>query len=103
MQEAIEAELAAAGYAHYETSAFARPGAECRHNLNYWRFGDYLGIGAGAHAKISFADRITREARWRQPKAYLAQAAAGEPVQARHDIAAADLPGEFAMNVLRLP
>ena len=102
MQEAIESALALGGYAHYETSAFALPGQECRHNLNYWRFGDYLGIGAGAHAKLSFADRVVREARHRAPKAYLGRIAAGDAVQERCAIAPADLPGEFAMNALRL-
>ena len=61
--DAVEAMLSDAGYGHYETSAHARPGRECRHNLNYWRFGDYLGIGAGAHSKLSFPDRIVREVR----------------------------------------
>ncbi len=97
MQDAMEVQLAAAGYEHYETSAYARPGRRSRHNLNYWMFGDYLGIGAGAHSKISFKNNILRESRPRQPKAYLAQAA-GE----QHDIAIADLPGEFMMNALRL-
>jgi putative oxygen-independent coproporphyrinogen III oxidase len=102
MQEAIEAALAAAGYGHYETSAFARPGRRSRHNLNYWRFGDYLGVGAGAHSKLSFADRITREMRFRQPKAYQDRALAGGAIQEAHDVAAADLPLEFMMNALRL-
>lgn len=102
MQEAIESALDCAGYVHYETSAFAQPGRECRHNLNYWRFGDYLGIGAGAHAKLSFADRVVREARYRSPKAYLERVAAGQAVQERRTVAPADLPGEFAMNALRL-
>ena len=72
----VEERLVGAGYVHYETSAYARPGAECRHNLNYWRFGDYLGIGAGAHSKLSFHDRIVREMRYKQPREYLARAAA---------------------------
>ena len=71
IEDAVHAALAAAGYRHYETSAFARPGRECRHNLNYWRFGDYLGIGAGAHSKLSFPDRIVRQVRYKQPKQYL--------------------------------
>src|SRR5690349_10725127 len=74
MQLAIEAALAEAGYEHYETSAFARPGRRCRHNVNYWEFGDYLGIGAGAHGKVSFPDRVTRHERIKQPKEYLASA-----------------------------
>ena len=72
--------LAEAGYRHYETSAHARPGSECRHNLNYWRFGDYLGIGAGAHSKLSFPDRIVRQIRYKQPRQYLERAAAGAPL-----------------------
>ena len=77
------AQLARAGYAHYETSAYAKPGRECRHNLNYWRFGDYLGIGAGAHSKLSFPDRIVRQVRWKQPRQYLEQVARGAPLQER--------------------
>lgn len=102
MQEALEARLAEAGFGHYETSAFARPGRECRHNLNYWQFGDYLGIGAGAHAKISAHDGIVREMRYKQPAAYLKAVAEGRPTQSRERIARADLPFEFMMNLLRL-
>lgn len=102
MQEAIEARLAAAGFTHYETSAFARPGQQCRHNLNYWTFGDYLGIGAGAHGKLTQHDRILRQMRWKQPKAYLANAAAGTPVQEEFSVTPAELPFEFMMNALRL-
>ncbi|GAB1849479.1 radical SAM family heme chaperone HemW, partial [Achromobacter xylosoxidans] len=76
MQDAVEAELAAAGLARYEVSAYARPGARCRHNLNYWEFGDYLGLGPGAHGKLSFHDRIVREARLRSPESWLRAAAA---------------------------
>ncbi|HEX4944294.1 MAG TPA: radical SAM family heme chaperone HemW [Usitatibacteraceae bacterium] len=102
MQEAIETELGAAGYENYETSAFARPGRRCRHNLNYWRFGDYLGVGAGAHSKLSFHDRITREVRFRQPRAYQDQALAGNAVQEAHEVGSGDIPVEFLMNALRL-
>jgi oxygen-independent coproporphyrinogen-3 oxidase len=102
MQEMVEAELAAAGFEHYETSAFARPGQRCRHNLNYWTFGDYLGIGAGAHGKLSNHETIWREARHRNPRAYLAGAAKGDFISTRQDITRADLPGEFMMNALRL-
>ncbi|WP_024301360.1 radical SAM family heme chaperone HemW [Pseudogulbenkiania sp. MAI-1] len=102
MQEALEARLAEAGFGHYETSAFAQPGRECRHNLNYWQFGDYLGIGAGAHAKISAHDGIVREMRYKQPAAYLKAVAEGQPAQSRERIARADLPFEFMMNLLRL-
>ena len=102
MQEAIEARLESAGYLHYEISAFARPGRECRHNLNYWRFGDYLGIGAGAHAKISLPARIFRETRWKNPRDYMERALGEGAVQEAHDVAPADLPFEFMMNALRL-
>ena len=102
MQDMIEARLAGAGFVNYETSAFAQPGRECRHNLNYWRFGDYLGIGAGAHSKLSFPGRILRQMRYKQPREYLEKAAAGAPVQEQHALAAADLGFEFVMNALRL-
>ncbi len=103
MQDAIGTALADGGYVHYETSAWARPGRECRHNLNYWRFGDYLGIGAGAHSKLSFPDRVARAVRWKQPKEYLQRVAEGRPVQESHDVQRADLMFEFMMNALRLP
>lgn len=102
MQEMVEAELASAGYVHYETSAFAKAGHQCRHNMNYWSFGDYLGIGAGAHGKISDHAGIVREMRYKHPRAYLEAAAKHEFVQERRVVAAADLPGEFMMNALRL-
>ena len=102
MQEAIEALLASRGYAHYETSAFARSNARCAHNLNYWMFGDYIGIGAGAHAKISFPDHVIREARYRQPKQYMAEARKGSAIQTSNEVGAADLGFEFMMNALRL-
>ncbi|TDR78424.1 radical SAM family heme chaperone HemW [Paludibacterium purpuratum] len=102
MQEALEARLAEAGFMHYETSAFARPERQCQHNLNYWRFGDYLGIGAGAHAKISSAEGIVREMRHKQPTAYLQALAAGDAVQTRQRVARSALPFEFMMNLLRL-
>ncbi len=102
MQDMIEARLAGAGYAHYETSAYARPGRECRHNLNYWRFGDYLGIGAGAHGKISFHDRVTREARFKQPQAFMDAAMQGNAAQEVKTIGHAELPFEFMLNALRL-
>src|SRR6266513_1832108 len=102
MQDAIGAALAARGYAHYETSAWAKPGRECRHNLNYWRFGDYLGIGAGAHGKLSFPDRVARTARWKQPREYLQRVAEGRPVQEIREVGRDDLVFEFMMNALRL-
>ena len=102
MQDMIEQRLAGSGYVNYETSAFARPGQECQHNLNYWRFGDYLGIGAGAHSKLSFPGRIVRQMRYKQPRAYLQQTAAGSPVQEEHALTSKDLGFEFMMNALRL-
>jgi putative oxygen-independent coproporphyrinogen III oxidase len=102
MQEAIEGLLAAAGYEHYETSAFAKPGHRAKHNLNYWTFGDYLGIGAGAHGKISFRDRIARASRIRKPRGYINAALCGNAVHEASDVAAAGLPFEFMLNALRL-
>ena len=102
MQEAIESRLAAGGFENYETSAFARPGRRCQHNLNYWLFGDYLGIGAGAHGKLSFPDRILRQARCKHPRQYLDAAGTAASLQDDHEIAVADLPFEFMMNALRL-
>jgi putative oxygen-independent coproporphyrinogen III oxidase len=102
MQEAIEAKLASAGFTHYETSAFAKAGRHCRHNVNYWTFGDYLGIGAGAHGKLTLHDRVLRQMRWKQPKQYLAQVGAGGPVNDEFSVDVADLPFEFMMNALRL-
>ena len=91
-----------AGYVHYETSAHARPSRECRHNVNYWRFGDYLGIGAGAHSKLSSADRIVRQLRWKQPQHYVEQALRGSPLHEESEVARSDLPFEFMLNALRL-
>ena len=102
MQSSIEAAVSAAGYVHYETSAYAKPGQECRHNLNYWRFGDYLGIGAGAHSKLSFSDRVTRSARYKQPKEYLQRVSEGTPLQESGNVGREDLAFEFMLNALRL-
>jgi oxygen-independent coproporphyrinogen-3 oxidase len=102
MQEMIEDALAAGGYDHYETSAYAQPGRRSRHNLNYWTFGDYLGIGAGAHSKISFPRRIVRAMRYRQPREYQERVRAGDAVHERHEVERADLGFEFMMNALRL-
>ena len=102
MQEAIEQRLDAAGFRHYETSAFAQPGKQARHNMNYWTFADYLGIGAGAHSKISFPDRIARQMRYKQPRQYMDNAARGNAIQEQHDVATEDIPFEFMMNALRL-
>jgi len=102
MQDMVEERLAGDGYANYETSAFARPGRECRHNLNYWRFGDYLGIGAGAHSKLSFPDRVLRQTRCKQPREYMQKTAAGSPLLEAHALSCGDLGFEFMMNALRL-
>jgi oxygen-independent coproporphyrinogen-3 oxidase len=98
MQVMVEETLAQAGFAHYETSAFARPGYRCRHNLNYWEFGDYLGIGAGAHGKLSFSDRVARHEQVKQPRDYLK---IESPIKFQ-DIAPRELPFEFMLNALRL-
>lgn len=103
MQDIIEQTLQQNGYSHYETSAFAQPGKESRHNLNYWLFGDYLGIGAGAHSKISFADKIIRQMRYKQPKEYLTQSRnAASFIQTQQVLSNADRSFEFMMNALRL-
>ena len=102
MLDLIAARTAATGLARYEVSAFARPGHRCRHNLNYWEFGDYLGIGAGAHGKLSFPHRVLRQVRWREPAAYMEHALAGQAVSNEHEVARRDLPFEYALNALRL-
>lgn len=102
MQELVATRLAGAGYRRYEVSAYAKPGRECVHNVNYWRFGDYLGIGAGAHAKVSFPDRVVREMRAKQPKRYLAGATAGDRVSERREIGRDAIGFEFMLNALRL-
>jgi len=102
IEDAVHSKLDAAGYGHYETSAYARPGRECRHNLNYWKFGDYLGIGAGAHSKLSFADRVVRQVRHKQPKQYLEQIALGAPLMEDSVVKRDDIGFEFMLNALRL-
>ena len=91
-----------AGLARYEISAYARPGHHCFHNTNYWQFGDYLGIGAGAHSKLSFAHRVVRQVRFREPQLYMEHALAGRAVAQDEDVKRADLPFEFMLNALRL-
>jgi oxygen-independent coproporphyrinogen-3 oxidase len=116
MQDAIEARLGEAGYDHYEVSAYAKRGKRapitnhesritdcaCRHNLNYWMFGDYLGIGAGAHSKLSFAGRVVRQVRVKHPERYMESAEGGDPVQEQHEVRPQEIPFEFMMNALRL-
>ena len=92
----------AAGLQRYEVSAYARAGHRCWHNLNYWQFGDYLGIGAGAHSKLSFAHRIVRQVRHRDPRLYMQKALAGDCVASSTEVTRADLPFEFMLNALRL-
>ena len=105
MQDMIEAKLSAAGLDHYETSAYAKPGKRSKHNMNYWQFGDYIGIGAGAHGKISYPDPargITREARFKQPKNYMEKAALGLSNEEEKIVSVAELPFEFMLNALRI-
>ena len=102
MQEKIEEILGAHGYHHYETSGFAQSGKQCRHNLNYWTFGDYLGIGSGAHSKLSFHDKIIRQTRHKHPNRYLEYAVKGEAVDNEWIIPKEELGFEFMMNALRL-
>lgn len=102
MQAAVEALLAEAGYAQYEVSAYAKQGQQCKHNRNYWQFGDYLGIGAGAHGKLSFADRIVREVRYRDPGSYMDHALAGSAIAQTNEVDRSSLPFEFMLNALRL-
>jgi coproporphyrinogen III oxidase-like Fe-S oxidoreductase len=91
-----------AGLDRYEVSAYARQNHRCRHNLNYWQFGDYLGLGAGAHSKISFAHRVVRQVRFREPGLYMDHALAGNAVSQSCEVARAELPFEFMLNALRL-
>ena len=102
MMDRITELTAAAGLNRYEVSAYARPGHACAHNLNYWQFGDYLGIGAGAHSKLSFAHRVVRQVRYREPALYMQQAMKGEPVTQHTEVSRDDLPFEFMLNALRL-
>ena len=92
----------AAGLERYEVSAYARRGHRSRHNQNYWQFGDYLGIGAGAHSKLSFAHRVVRQVRAREPRLYMDKALAGDAVVSVDEVARRDLPFEYMLNALRL-
>jgi len=104
MQEACEARLAAAGYGQYEISAYAQPGRRCMHNLNYWQFGDYLGIGAGAHGKLSDAASGQVHRRWktRGPRAYLEANGGPARIGGGNVVAVSELPFEYMLNALRL-
>ena len=102
MLDTVTESTRAAGLDRYEVSAYARPGHRCWHNLNYWQFGDYLGIGAGAHGKLSFAHRIVRQVRHRDPRLYMEKALAGDCIASSTEVARADLPFEFMLNALRL-
>jgi putative oxygen-independent coproporphyrinogen III oxidase len=102
MLDRITEMTAASGMERYEVSAYAKPGHRCWHNFNYWSFGDYLGIGAGAHSKLSFPHRIVRQVRNREPKLYMDNALAGNAIAQDEEVARADLPFEFMLNALRL-
>ena len=102
MLDLITERTAANGLERYEVSAFARLGHRCQHNLNYWQFGDYLGLGAGAHSKVSFPHRVLRQVRFREPAQYMAQALAGQCIAQEDEVARAQLPFEFMLNATRL-
>src|SRR5450830_432482 len=102
MLDLITDMTAAAGLYRYEVSAYARDGHRCLHNLNYWQFGDYLGLGAGAHSKLSFAHRVVRQVRYREPRLYMEKALAGHCLAQDEEVSRADLPFEFMLNALRL-
>lgn len=104
MEEGIESLLTEAGFERYEVSAFARQGARARHNINYWQFGDYLGLGPGAHGKVSFPDRIEREVRLRNPESWMQASILrnGSHISEKKIVTRADLPFEFMLNALRL-
>lgn len=102
MMDRITEMTAAQGLARYEVSAYAQADHQCWHNLNYWQFGDYLGIGAGAHSKLTFAHRVVRQVRFREPQLYMQQARKGMPVTRSDDVARSELPFEFMLNALRL-
>ena len=102
MQEVCQARIAEAGYGQYEVSAYARSGRRCRHNLNYWEFGDYLGVGAGAHGKLTHAGRVTRTARHRSPARYMSAETPAARIAEERVIGCDELPFEFCLNALRL-
>ena len=102
MLDRITERGAAVGLQRYEVSAYARSGHRCWHNLNYWRFGDYLGIGAGAHSKLSFPHRVVRQVRVREPRLYMERSLQGQAIAQEQEVGRADLPFEFMLNALRL-
>ncbi|ODS92948.1 MAG: YggW family oxidoreductase [Comamonas sp. SCN 65-56] len=102
MLDRITALTQAAGLARYEVSAFAQAAHRCTHNTNYWQFGDYIGIGAGAHGKLSFAHRVMRQVRYRDPKQYMEHALSGNAIAQEHEVSKQDLAFEFMLNALRL-
>lgn len=102
MLDLITDTAGAAGLQRYEVSAYARDGHRCWHNLNYWQFGDYLGLGAGAHSKLSFAHRVVRQVRFREPQLFMQRALAGQGVAQSQEVSRADLAFEFMLNALRL-
>ena len=102
MQFEIESVAHEHGYKQYEVSAFAKPGRQCSHNMNYWEFGDYLGVGAGAHSKITTSNSVTRLVKHKQPKRYMEAVAIGDSVSSNQIVTSESLPFEFFMNALRL-
>lgn len=102
MGDLVGSLLAERGFGRYEVSGYAQPGRRCRHNLNYWTFGDYLAAGAGAHGKLSTPEGVRRETRAAAPAKYLRSVAAGSPAEDAHVVPAEDLPFEFMLNALRL-
>ena len=102
MLDLITERTGLAGLDRYEVSAYARQGHRCLHNLNYWQFGDYLGIGAGAHSKLSFAHRVVRQVRLREPRLYMERALAGNALAQVEEVSRAELPFEYMLNALRL-
>ncbi|RYF69612.1 MAG: oxygen-independent coproporphyrinogen III oxidase-like protein [Comamonadaceae bacterium] len=102
MLDRITERTAARGLQRYEVSAYAQAGHRCTHNLNYWQFGDYLGLGAGAHGKLTFAHRVLRQVRFREPRLYMERAKAGNAVAQVEEVPRADLPFEYMLNALRL-
>jgi oxygen-independent coproporphyrinogen-3 oxidase len=102
MLDRITEMTGASGMERYEVSAYAKPGHRCWHNFNYWQFGDYLGIGAGAHSKLSFPHRVVRQVRFREPKLYMDNALAGQAIAQDQEVARDELAFEYMLNALRL-